>query len=105
MANPSIDKIIVHRKAVNAGGGFDWDVEFTCVTSAGTRFPERKILTGLTAAQALASLKATAVTHDTDEKTPPSAVVKEFPLRYDATKGGLTVLDPADYPPTEIPTP
>lgn len=109
MAHPSIENWKVWTKITNAKGGFDWDCEFTCVTSKGTRFPERKFFSGASAglsrAQLWDAIRAIANAYEAAEASPPAVPVKEFPGRYDATVGtlGNAVLDPANYPPGEAP--
>ena len=106
MAKPSVEDIVVHSKRdLSPLKGKEWDVSFVCVTSKGTRFPERKYFgpsaqgaDGMTKAQLWDAIRAIANEHDARENTPEVKQPPEFEGRLDATNATPTPLSPGDYP-------
>ena len=106
MPKPSIENIVVNSKtpAPAPADGFEWDVSFTCITSRGTRFNERKYFgPSLKKGGVWDAMRAIANDHEADENTPPVKQPADFAGRLDATAGSPTPLAPADYPVGEAP--
>ncbi len=110
MAKPSLEAIEVHdkRDLPEPRRGKEWDVSFVCVTSRGTRFPERKYFgpstaggDGLTKAQLWEAMRTIALGHEELENRVEVKQPPEFEGRLDATSSTPTPLAEVDYPAAE----
>ncbi len=101
MANPVVTEVVVwaQKPAAAPASTFEWDVEFTTVTSAGTRGYYRRGLgtnaAGLTLAQVKTALLAQATADDAAEKNPPAPPPKAFAGVWD-TVSGNKITEPTD---------
>lgn len=109
MAKPSVENIEVHSKRdLTPLKGKEWDVSFVCVTSKGTRFPERRYFgptvaggDGLTKAHLWDAIRSVANEYEAMENAPVVKQPPEFEGRLDATQATPTPLAQVDYPATE----
>jgi hypothetical protein len=99
MSDPVVTNITYRQVQAQDATHFQWDVEFTAVTSKGTRVLERKgfgtLAAGLTVAQVKAAVLQIALDYDNAEKNPPAPPANIFAGTFDAVDG-TKITSPTD---------